>query len=83
MTALVICRFAHFLAAMLAFGASAYLWLYAPVDLRRALSPRSWRLSLVASVIALATAIVWLSLEAASMADDSSGASIPARSAPS
>ena len=30
MTALALCRFAHFLAAMLVFGMSAYLWAYAP-----------------------------------------------------
>jgi putative copper export protein len=45
MTALVICRFAQFIAAMLAFGASAYLWLYAPNELKRALSPTVWRLA--------------------------------------
>ena len=33
-TALALCRFAHFLAAMLTFGMSAYLWLYAPERLR-------------------------------------------------
>ena len=64
------CRFAHFMAAMLAFGASAYLWLLTPEKLRRALSPTLWRLSLVASVIALVTAIIWLALESAAMADD-------------
>src|SRR5271165_3492417 len=77
MTALVVCRFAHFMAAMLAFGASAYLWLYAPEKLRRALSPPLWRLSLVASIIVFATAIIWLALESASMADDWSGAYDP------
>ena len=77
MTALVICRFAHFMAAMLTFGASAYLWLYTPEELRRALSPALWRLSLVASVIVFVTAIVWLALESASMADDWSGAYDP------
>ena len=30
---LALCRFAHFLAAMLAFGTSAYLWLLAPAAL--------------------------------------------------
>ncbi len=70
MTALIICRFAHFMAAMLTFGASAYLWLYTPEKLRRALSPAVWRLSLVASVIAFVTAVIWLPLESATMADD-------------
>ena len=70
MAALAICRFAHFLAAMLTFGASAYLWLYAPERLTRALSPAIRRLTLFASVVALFTAIGWLALESASMADD-------------
>ena len=70
MAALALCRFAHFLAAMLTFGASAYLWLYAPERLTRALSPAIWRLTLFASVVALLTAIGWLALESASMADD-------------
>ena len=43
MTALAICRFAHFMATMLAFGASAYLWLDSPKSLRRRLAPRSAR----------------------------------------
>ena len=73
MTFLVICRFAHFMAVMLIFGASAYLWLYTPGKLRRALSPALWRLSLLASVIVFVTAIVWLVLESAAMADDWSG----------
>ena len=70
MTALALCRFAHFLAAMLTFGASAYLWLYAPERLMAALSPAVRRLALVGSLVALVTAIVWLALESASMAED-------------
>ena len=77
MTALAVCRFAHFMAAMLAFGASAYLWLYAPDNLRRALSPAVRRLTITASLVALVSAFVWLSLEAASMADDWSAATDP------
>ncbi len=65
------------MAVMLAFGASAYLWLYAPGNLRRALSPAIRRLTIGASVVALLSAIVWLSLEAASMADDWSAATNP------
>ncbi len=76
-TALALCRFAHFMAAMLAFGASAYLWLYAPDNLRRALTPAVGRLTIGASLVALISAIVWLSLEAASMADDWSAATDP------
>jgi copper resistance protein D len=70
MTALAICRFVHFMAAMLAFGASAYLWLYAPEAIRRELSPTIRGPVIAASVLALVTAILWLALEAASMADD-------------
>ncbi len=77
MTLLVLCRFAHFIATMLAFGSSAFLWLYAPIDLGRALSPKLRRLALAASLVALITAILWLALEAASMADDWSAAADP------
>jgi putative copper export protein len=56
-TALAICRFVHFLAAMLAFGMSAYLWAYAPERLRLALSPIARRLALIASLVALITAV--------------------------
>ena len=77
MTALALCRFAHFLAAMLAFGMSAYLWAYAPERLRLALSPVIRRLALIASILALITAIAWLALESASMADEWSAAVDP------
>jgi putative copper resistance protein D len=76
-TALALCRFVHFLAAMLAFGSSAYLRLYAPAELRRALSPAVRRLAVAASLIALATAGLWLALEAGSMADDPGAALDP------
>src|SRR5580693_97373 len=77
MTALALCRFAHFLAAMLAFGMSAYLWTYAPERLRLALSPVVRRLALIMSVVALITAMLWLALESASMADEWSAAVDP------
>ena len=54
MIALTFCRFAHFLAAMLTFGMSAYLWAYAPERLTLALSPVVRRLALIASLVALA-----------------------------
>jgi putative copper resistance protein D len=76
-TALAVCRFAHFLGAMLTFGASAYLWLYAPERLKRELGPVVRRLMLVASIVALITAILWLALESTSMADDWSAALDP------
>ena len=65
------------MAAMLTFGMSAYLWLYAPERLRLALSPVVRRLALIASIVALITAIAWLALESASMADDWSAAIDP------
>jgi putative copper resistance protein D len=77
MIALTFCRFAHFLAAMLTFGMSAYLWAYAPERLRVALSPAARRGALIASLVALITAIAWLALESASMADDPSAAIDP------
>jgi putative copper resistance protein D len=76
-TFLALCRFAHFMATMLAFGVSAYLWLYAPDTLRHALSASVRRLVAASSVIALLTAVVWLALEAASTADDWSAATDP------
>ena len=77
MTALVLCRFTHFLAGMLIFGASAYLWLCAPRRLARALSPAIRRLTLAASVVVFLTAILWVAIESASMADDWSAAVDP------
>jgi copper resistance protein D len=77
MTALAFCRFAHFLAAMLAFGMSAYFWAYAPERLRLALSPVVRRLALIAGLVSLISAIAWLALESASMADDWSAAIDP------
>jgi putative copper resistance protein D len=76
-TALIICRFGHFFASMLAFGISVYLLSCAPKSLSHALSPGLRRLTLVASVVALLSAILWLSLEAASMADDWNAAADP------
>ncbi len=55
---------------MLTFGSSAYLWLYAPERLRVALTPAVRRLALIGSIVALLTAVAWLALESASMADD-------------
>jgi copper resistance protein D len=77
MTALAFCRFAHFLAAMLTFGVSAYLWAYAPERLRLALSPAARRVALIASLVGFVTAIAWLVLESAAMADDWSAAIDP------
>jgi copper resistance protein D len=76
-TALALCRFAHFVATMLTFGVSFYLWAFAPERLKLALSPAARRLALISSIVALITAIVWLALESASMADDLSAAIDP------
>ncbi len=62
---------------MLTFGMSAYLWAYAPERLRLALSPVAWRLALIASLVGLITAVAWLTLESASMADEWSAAIDP------
>jgi len=77
MTALALCRFAHFLAAMLTFGSGAYLWLCAPEPLMAALTPAVRRVALIGSIVALLTALVWLALESASMSDNWSAALDP------
>ncbi len=77
MIALALCRFAHFLTTMLAFGISAYLWAYTPERLKLVLSPTARRLALIMSLVALITAVAWLALESASMADDLSAATDP------
>jgi putative copper resistance protein D len=56
---------------------SACLWAYAPERLKLALSPVIRRLTLIASVVALLTAIIWLALESVSMADEWSAAVYP------
>ena len=77
MTALALCRFAHFVAVMLAFGMSAYLWAYAPERLKFSLSPVARCIALIAGLVALITAIAWLALESAAMGDDWSAAIDP------
>jgi putative copper resistance protein D len=71
--ALALCRFAHFLAAMTLFGANLYVRAFAPADLARALAPASRRIAAIAIPLAALTALAWLSLEAASMADSWGG----------
>ena len=70
MTALAVCRFVHFMAAMLAFGSSAFVLVCAPAELRGALAPKVHRLVFAASLIAAASGVLWLAIEAASMGDD-------------
>jgi putative copper resistance protein D len=72
-SALALCRFAHFLSAMALFGASLYVWLLAPPDLGRALAPAARRIAAVAIPLAALSALAWIALEAASMADSWSG----------
>jgi putative copper resistance protein D len=73
-SALAVCRFLHFLAALLVFGASVYLRLHAPYDLRQALTPVIRRLTISASIIALVTAFLWPALISASMTDNPASA---------
>jgi len=75
--ALALCRFAHFLAAMTLFGASLYVWALAPPDLSRALTPAARRIARIAIPLAALSAVLWLALEAASMADSWSAALDP------
>jgi hypothetical protein len=76
-TRLVPCRFAHFIAAMPAFGASAYPQLYAPrQSWPRALTGYRSRLA-VSSVVSLVTAVLWPARQAASIADDWSAGTDP------
>jgi putative copper resistance protein D len=68
--ALALCRFAHFAAAMTLFGATAYIVALAPHDLARALAPATRGIAAATIPIAALSALVWLALEAASMAGD-------------
>jgi len=77
-TALVLCRFTHFAAAMALFGAAAFIGALAPPALALALAPDMRRLAAAAIPLAAISAFLWLALEAASMADAWSGALDPA-----
>jgi len=77
MNLLAACRFAHFMAAMLAFGASFFLWAYCSDGLRRSLSLAAWRIVATACVVVLLTAVLWLASESASMTGDWSDAYDP------
>jgi copper resistance protein D len=68
-TALVICRFAHFAATMLLFGAGAFVWALAPEALARELAGPVRRMTAAAIVVAAVTALAWLALEAGQMGD--------------
>ena len=68
--ALALCRFAHFAAAMTLFGATAFVVALAPSDLARALVPAARGIAAATIPIAALSALLWLALEAASMAGD-------------
>ncbi|MFY0728962.1 copper homeostasis membrane protein CopD [Pseudomonas sp. NFX15] len=65
-SALVLCRFLHFIVVLMLFGA----WVFRPLLLRgeSALDPRLARLSRWLAVVALASGVCWLVLITASMA---------------
>jgi copper resistance protein D len=69
LTALALCRFLHFAAAMLLFGASAFVWALAPPELARLLM-RPIRTTIAAAIVVAAiSALAWLGLEAAQMGE--------------
>ena len=67
--ALALCRFLHFAAAMLAFGAAGFVWALAPPRLAQALTPPVRRMVGAAILVAAATAPIWLALEAGQMGE--------------
>jgi putative copper resistance protein D len=69
LTALILCRLAHFAATMLLFGASAFVWALAPAGLVRDLTSAMRRIVAAAIVVAAITALAWLGLEAGSMGE--------------
>ena len=77
MTALAACRFAHFIAAMLSFGASLFLCACCSDGLRRNLSQAVWRIVAASSAVALITAVLWLAAESASLSGEWSAAYDP------
>ena len=68
--ALALCRFAHFAAAMTLFGATAFVVALAPPVSRARFAPATRAIAAAAIPIAALSALVWLALEAASMAGD-------------
>ena len=62
--ALVVCRLAHFIAAMALFGVTTFIAIVAPPGMREKLSGRFHRLNIFAVAVALVTAILWLLLAA-------------------
>lgn len=67
--ALVLCRWAHYSAALLIFGASSFVWLLAPPGLSVRLTPPFRAYATGAAGIVVATMVAWLVLEAGTMGD--------------
>jgi putative copper resistance protein D len=72
--ALALCRLAQYLSAMFGFGASAFLWLFAPQALRGALASALRAPLIGAGAVLVVSALAWLALQAAAMAGDGAGA---------
>jgi putative copper resistance protein D len=68
-TALIFCRFAHFAATMLLFGAGAFVWALAPEEMARELAGPMRRMAAAAIIVAAVTALAWFALEAGQMGD--------------
>ena len=69
-SALAYCRAAHFLAAMLAFGACYFRWGCSSTALRAEINPTLRRGAFAASLVAIVSALFWLDFEAAFMSED-------------
>ena len=68
-SALIFCRFAHFAATMLLFGAGTFVWALAPQELARELTGPVRRMAACAIIVAAVTALAWLALEAGQMGE--------------
>jgi putative copper resistance protein D len=69
LTALIICRLAHFAATISLFGSTAFVWALAPTELARDLTGAIRKIATGSIVVAAITALAWLGLEAASMGE--------------
>jgi putative copper resistance protein D len=77
LTALAVCRFLHYGAAMMAFGASAFIWALVPARLAALLTDSMRVLVVITLPLVGLTTLVWLGLEAASLGDGWSDALNP------
>jgi copper resistance protein D len=69
LSTLVICRWVHYTAAMLLFGASTFVWLLAPPRLAATLNKSAGWLAIASGLLLTATAVFWLPLEAGLMGE--------------